>query len=91
MSLLLRLTLLFVICSVIMENANGACCRRKRSGRCGDCTKPTPCCGYKRCNIFCCGCNCRKGGCGGRRKRQLSHDTTDRSTYMTFIGLDINK
>ncbi|CAC5414824.1 unnamed protein product [Mytilus coruscus] len=90
MSLLLRLTLLFVICSVIMETANGACCRRRR-GRCGDCTKPTPCCGYRKCNIFCCGCKCRKGRCSGRRKRQLSYDTTDSSAYGTFMGLDINK
>ncbi|CAL8128821.1 unnamed protein product [Orchesella dallaii] len=37
---------------------------------CGDGTDPTPCCGYKSCNIFC--CNCSDGGC--RRGRRSARD-----------------
>lgn len=89
----LFLVLLLVICSVVMDMTNGACCHSFR-GRCNDCTRSTPCCGYRKCNIFCCGCDCRKGRCFGRRKRQLPFDyteTTDVSAYFTFTGLDINK
>ncbi|CAL8132628.1 unnamed protein product [Orchesella dallaii] len=34
-------------------------------GRCGDGTEPTPCCGLRACNFFC--CNCSDGGCRGKR------------------------
>lgn len=96
---------MFVIWSVVMETTSSACCRKPFNKHCWDCTPGTPCCGYRSCNIFCCGCDCRKEPSGkvcferdnrcrcvnSRRKRQLSFDTTDVSAYHTFLGLDINK
>lgn len=104
---LLQLTLLFIILSVVIETANGECCRRPKyfKTHCKDCASATPCCGLKSCNIFCCGCTCRKepsgkhccereGKCrcfNAKRKRHVAFDTTDISAYLTYIGLDINK
>ncbi|CAL8132636.1 unnamed protein product [Orchesella dallaii] len=66
------LIILCVIVSVfVSENrVSSQCCHSQHSrahGRriCPDSTVPTPCCGYRSCNIFC--CNCSDGGCRGRR------------------------
>ncbi|CAL8132602.1 unnamed protein product [Orchesella dallaii] len=66
---------LIILCAVvslfISENeVAGQCCNSvyhiwSRRHLCGDNTRPTPCCGYRSCNIFC--CNCSDGGCRGRR------------------------
>ncbi|CAG2196617.1 unnamed protein product [Mytilus edulis] len=103
---LLQLALLVVIWSVVMKTVSGDCCRKPFRDHCRDCTPGTPCCGIKKCNIFCCGCKCRteprgkhcfeRGtGCrcynAKRKRRHVSNDTTDISAYLTFIGLDINK
>ncbi|XP_063406518.1 uncharacterized protein LOC134690478 [Mytilus trossulus] len=104
---LMQMTLLFVILSVVIGTTSGACCHKPFNKHCADCAVGTPCCGYHSCNIFCCGCDCRKEPAGKhcygrgdtcrcyrdncRVKRQVSFATTDISAYETFTGLDINK
>ncbi|CAG7710875.1 unnamed protein product, partial [Allacma fusca] len=54
---------------------------------CDDGTTGTPCCGYGRCNLFCCDCN---GGCrsSGRGKRQVG--VTNNHLTNTLKSLDRN-
>ncbi|XP_063420952.1 uncharacterized protein LOC134706173 [Mytilus trossulus] len=88
-----------------MDTTYGACCRKFKEKYCRDCTKGTPCCGHNKCNIFCCGCRCRRepsgkdcvvnqGACEcykEKGKRSVPFPTTDMSAYVTFMDLDINK
>ncbi|CAL8132632.1 unnamed protein product [Orchesella dallaii] len=65
---------LIILCALVSlfvsENrVSGQCCRstgvKWGRGVCGDDTRPSPCCGRRACNFFC--CNCSDGGCRGRR------------------------
>lgn len=67
---MIRITLISVLLSVILlqsfvERASSACCNSDRLRRCGDNTISTPCCGYGKCNIFCCHC---RGGCRAKKR-----------------------
>lgn len=100
-----RFVLVVLICFVVMDTTYGACCRKFKEKYCKDCTKGTPCCGHNKCNIFCCGCRCRRepigkdcvvnqGACEcykEKGKRSAPFPTTDMSAYVTFMDLDINK
>jgi hypothetical protein len=55
--------------------------------KCGDDTKPTPCCGYGGCNIFCCNCD---GGCRHSRRRS-NPDEIAANDLATFGEIDLNK
>ncbi|CAL8132634.1 unnamed protein product [Orchesella dallaii] len=83
----LGLIILCAIVSLLISEhrVSGQCCRSSirfqlrgtgvqvGKGLCGDNTSPTPCCGYRPCNIFC--CNCSDGGCrrsGRRRGRDVN-------------------
>jgi hypothetical protein len=54
---------------------------------CSDGTKPTPCCGYGGCNIFCCACS---GGCRKRSQfnseqdcmTEAEHSDSAKATFM---------
>nr|QXT26519.1 mytimycin 1 [Mytilus coruscus] len=105
MCLILRMTFSFVICCVIMDMANGACCYPPHGKFCADCTLSTPRCGYHRCNLFGCGCTCRREPRGetcyayrarcycdtDRRKRRDVSLDEDMSASIKFASLDINK
>jgi len=51
---------LFAVLLSLVSYVAGACCGADNKNLCGDNTAGTPCCGYGKCNIFCCAC---KGGC----------------------------
>jgi hypothetical protein len=55
--------------------------------KCGDDTKPTPCCGYGKCNVFCCNCD---GGCRSSRRRS-NPDEIAANDLATFGEIDLNK
>ncbi|KZS90643.1 hypothetical protein SISNIDRAFT_488219 [Sistotremastrum niveocremeum HHB9708] len=48
--------------TMLTSGAQAECCDNSQA-LCADCTQTTPCCGYGKCNIFCCNCDggCRKG------------------------------
>ncbi|ODM91731.1 hypothetical protein Ocin01_14949 [Orchesella cincta] len=55
---------------IISENqVAGDCCNSDDDSRCRDHTAATPCCGYGKCNMFCCNCRCR-----GRRSEAAEDD-----------------
>lgn len=53
------------------------CCKADDCGHCDDGTKGTPCCGYGKCNIFCCNCD---GGC----RKEDSRSIANRFTALDF-------
>lgn len=57
---LLAFLLVVLAASFLPAPVLAECCDRDSCGRCGDHTQGTPCCGYGKCNIFCCNCD---GGC----------------------------
>jgi hypothetical protein len=50
------LSLATVLVSFLITSANAKCCKADHGGDCGDNSNGTPCCGYKKCNGFCCAC-----------------------------------
>jgi len=57
----------------LVDQTYGACCGATGISRqCGDGTNGTPCCGYGKCNFFCCKCQCRHG-----RKRAAGPEASD--------------
>ncbi|XP_063421477.1 uncharacterized protein LOC134706455 [Mytilus trossulus] len=106
MSLIIRMTLSFVLCCIIMEMAYGACCNPPHGRFCADCTLSTPRCGYYSCNIFGCNCTCRREPSGKycyvwrarcycdndkRKRRGVSFDDViSTSADIKFASLDIN-
>ena len=93
-----------------IPDAEGACCNEQSvkgcdaNGReisfywkaCGDCTKGTPQCGYRKCNIFGCACGggCRNGkcnnpGCPNRGKRSVDKVAT--SVHRVIRSTDEDK
>ncbi|XP_078595017.1 uncharacterized protein LOC144872581 [Branchiostoma floridae x Branchiostoma japonicum] len=62
------------VCCGSIKTCTGSWWRRRCYNRCGDGTRqPTPCCGYGKCNIFCCNCD---DGCR-RSKRMVADDEVD--------------
>jgi hypothetical protein len=55
--------LVFSIIVILQDQKTSAACCGCGSGKCGDCTGCTPCCGFGSCNLFCCSCSCRPGNC----------------------------
>ena len=53
---MLLLIMLFLISFLQILPVNAACCLSDAGGDCGDNSAGTPCCGYKKCNGFCCAC-----------------------------------
>ncbi|KAL7740747.1 hypothetical protein ACLKA6_012364 [Drosophila palustris] len=54
-----RILLLLQLLVLLMQSleTKGECCSGFKV--CADNTWGNPCCGYNRCNIFCCNCRCR--------------------------------
>jgi hypothetical protein len=50
------LALATLLISFFIDSVNAKCCRADQGGGCGDNSNGTPCCGYKKCNGFCCAC-----------------------------------
>ncbi len=48
--------LLLLISFLNFPVADARCCHSDAGGDCGDNSSGTPCCGYKKCNGFCCAC-----------------------------------
>ena len=81
------LSLSWIAClTALLPLATAACCNGDDDVRCADGTRSTPCCGYGKCNIFCCAC---KGGCR-HRKRDLpeAFDLADRSDATTTAFME---
>ncbi|KZS90642.1 hypothetical protein SISNIDRAFT_468415 [Sistotremastrum niveocremeum HHB9708] len=83
--------------SMLSLGARADCCEGVEL--CPDCTEATPCCGYGKCNIFCCNCD---GGCRGFKGKltdqmhphvggavDADFDDTDKCTRM-FHATDAN-
>ncbi|KEF56579.1 uncharacterized protein A1O9_06768 [Exophiala aquamarina CBS 119918] len=45
-----------LILPLLVPSASAKCCQPDAGGDCGDNSGGTPCCGYKKCNGFCCAC-----------------------------------
>ncbi|CAL8132640.1 unnamed protein product [Orchesella dallaii] len=76
----LVILLIGIIFTIIVSGnqVSGQCCRSRGAnilnpGSCRDGTRGTPCCGYSRCNFFC--CDCGEGGCRGKRWARDAADT----------------
>ena len=67
--LFISMLVTIVVMQFLVERVSSVCCNSKTPGVCDDDTWGTPCCGYRKCNIFCCAC---KGGC--RSKKRVFED-----------------
>ena len=86
MELLTRVIFAAILCAFVLVDksmrTNAVCCRAGGSGRCDDGTTGTPCCGYGKCNIFCCNCD---GGC------RTSMGKRSNDEINTFSDHDLNQ
>ena len=79
------LSLSWMAClAALLPLATAACCNASQGGGCADRTGGTPCCGYGKCNIFCCAC---KGGCR-HSKRDVPLELEDRSDATTTAFME---
>ncbi|KAM8717962.1 hypothetical protein ACLKA7_004635 [Drosophila subpalustris] len=95
-----RIWLLLQLLVLLMQSweTKGDCCTPSfENNWCDDGTKGTPCCGYDRCNIFCCNCRCRVGKrrtprkkCDNHRghshKRKMMEDNYDRHNQNNQVS-----
>jgi hypothetical protein len=96
--IILAVTILVVVALQLATKVDAACCSANKDlqynngvgfiyTKCGDDTKPRPCCGYGACNIFCCNCN---GGCRSSRRRSNPEEIAA-NDLATFGEIDLNK
>lgn len=85
----LNLTIVSSILIITMINdfVSTECCDSNDRSICGDGTKGTPCCGYRRCNLFCCNCDKDKHGhvCRFRRGFRVGEDSDNKSESSEII------
>ncbi len=95
MARLITLTIAVFLLVVVLENnlVSGQCCSGSRGwgrggGTCKDGTRATPCCGYRKCNFFCCACG---GGCRRPQGRALFEFQPETQQTDSFAQFDLNK
>lgn len=84
----------FLLIVVFQDNlVSGQCCTSSRGwgrggGSCRDGTRSTPCCGYGRCNFFCCAC---RGGCRRPQGRALFEIQPETQRTDSFNQFDLDQ
>ncbi|KAK5271717.1 hypothetical protein LTR96_003544 [Exophiala xenobiotica] len=56
MHILILLNIIFLCLQVNLSAVYAKCCLSDAGGDCGDNSSGSPCCGYNKCNGFCCAC-----------------------------------
>jgi hypothetical protein len=56
MHILILLNIMFLCLQVNLSAVYAKCCLSDAGGDCGDNSSGSPCCGYNKCNGFCCAC-----------------------------------
>lgn len=80
----MQATAIFVLAFAALPSVLAFCCD---GPQCADGTSGTPCCGYKKCNIFCCACGGKK--CRGGKRELLSSFEQRDPSVEAFAQADV--